>query len=100
MQRRPVEQTSPYELAIGADESITREQTPAWQLRRSNHSPRGPPLPPDVALAYQINDAVKVSGLSRSSLYELLAAGQLRSIKVAGRRLIPAEALRELLGVS
>ena len=33
----------------------------------------GVPLPPDTALAYRVNDAAKVAGLSRSSkLYELL----------------------------
>jgi hypothetical protein len=31
------------------------------------------------------------------SLYELMNSGQLRSVLVAGRRLIPAEALRELM---
>jgi excisionase family DNA binding protein len=48
-------------------------------------------------LAYRIDDAVKASGLSRSTLYDLISEGKLRSIKVGGRRLIPAEALRQLL---
>jgi excisionase family DNA binding protein len=55
------------------------------------------PLPPEIALAYRVNDAVKVSGLSRNSIYKLIAKGELRSVLVAGRRLIPADALRELL---
>ena len=67
----------------------------------TGRSPKCPsPLSPNVALAYRVNDAAKVSGLSRTSLYELLATGQLRSIKVAGRRLISADALRELLGAA
>jgi hypothetical protein len=61
---------------------------------------RETPLPPDVALAYRVNDAVKISGLSRSSIYNLIAAGKLRSVVVAGRRLIPADALRFLLRAS
>jgi hypothetical protein len=48
-------------------------------------------------LAYRINDAAAISGLGRSSLYKLMNSGQLRSVLVAGRRLIPAEALRELM---
>src|SRR5271165_1956446 len=47
------------------------------------------PLPSPVALAYRVNDAAKVAGLNRSSLYELMAARKLRSVMVAGRRLIP-----------
>jgi excisionase family DNA binding protein len=69
---------------------------------QGNVTGRGPksPLPIDVPLAYRINDAVRVSGLSRSSLYELIAQKKLRSVMVAGRRLIPASALRELLQVA
>jgi hypothetical protein len=55
------------------------------------------PLPPSIALAYRINDAVRISGLSRSSLYVLIAKNKLKAIKVSGRRLIPADALRDLL---
>lgn len=39
-------------------------------------------------LAYRIDEAVKASGLGRSFLYERMAAGELKSIKVGGRRLI------------
>ena len=55
------------------------------------------PLPPSIALAYRINDAVRISGLSRPSIYVLISENKLESIKVAGRRLIPAAALRDLL---
>jgi excisionase family DNA binding protein len=54
----------------------------------------GPRLEP---LAYRVNDAIKVSGLGRSSIYKLISDGKLRSVLVAGRRLIPADALGELL---
>jgi excisionase family DNA binding protein len=52
------------------------------------------PLPP---ITYRVDDAVAVSGLSRATLYKLIAGGQLSSVRVAGRRLIPADALRDLL---
>jgi Helix-turn-helix domain len=58
---------------------------------------KGALLPPDIALAYRVNDAIKVSGLSRTSIYRLIGEGKLRSVLVAGRRLIPADALRDLL---
>jgi excisionase family DNA binding protein len=48
-------------------------------------------------LAYRIPDAVRVSGLGRTKLYQLINTGKLRAIHVGGRRLILAESLRELL---
>jgi excisionase family DNA binding protein len=56
-------------------------------------------LRPDERLALRINDAVQVSGLSRSTIYKLLAAGTLRAVKVGGRRLILREDLQALLQV-
>lgn len=41
-----------------------------------------------IAEAVRINDAVQLSGLSRSSLYSLMNEGKLPSRMVAGRRLI------------
>jgi len=58
---------------------------------------RGGATSPDTVLAYRVNDAAKVAGLSRSSLYCLMGDGKLRSVLVGGRRLIPADALRDLL---
>ena len=54
-------------------------------------------IPSETVLAYRLNDAARVAGLSRSSLYVLIGEGKLRSVLVAGRRLIPADALRDLL---
>jgi hypothetical protein len=71
--------------------------TPAGNVQPSPND-KGPlPPPPDTVLAYRLHDAAKVSGLSRSSLYVLIGEGKLRSVLVAGRRLIPADALRDLL---
>ena len=39
-------------------------------------------------LAYRIDEAVKATGLGRTFLYERIASGELKSIKVGGRRLI------------
>lgn len=53
----------------------------------ANHSP----------LAFRIDGAAHASGLSRSTIYELISSGRLRSIKAAGRRLILADDLRAFL---
>lgn len=39
-------------------------------------------------LAYRIDEAVKASGLGRTFLYERIASGELKSVKIGGRRLI------------
>jgi excisionase family DNA binding protein len=51
----------------------------------------------DEKFAFRINEAVAVSGLSRSTLYKLLSAEKLRAVKVGGRRLILREDLLALL---
>ena len=56
------------------------------------------PTPPDAVLASTVKDASAAVGVSRSTLFRLIKEGKLRSVFVAGRRLIPTPALRELLG--
>ncbi len=89
-----------YKGKAWRDGKLTSKPENSSAGRDGDTQKRGPPLPPTVALTYTINDAVKVSGLSRSSLYNLIAAKKLRSVMVAGRRLIPADALRDLLGAA
>jgi excisionase family DNA binding protein len=48
-------------------------------------------------LTLTINDACKVIGIGRTSLYELIRQGRLKTIKVAGRTLVPMAALRVLV---
>ena len=48
-------------------------------------------------IALRINDAARVSGLGRTSIYALIKDGKLKTVKVAGRRLVPMSALRELI---
>lgn len=48
-------------------------------------------------LAYRIDDAASVLGLSRSKLYQLIKAGELRKERIAGRTLILRRELEALL---
>ena len=48
-------------------------------------------------LAYQVNEAVHVSGLGRTTIYELIKAEKLKTVKAAGRRLIMREDLEAYL---
>jgi excisionase family DNA binding protein len=45
-------------------------------------------------LAHTIADAAKVSGIGRTTLYELIGAGKIAARKAGNRTLIPAESLR------
>lgn len=48
-------------------------------------------------LAYSIKEACQASSLGRTTLYAHIKAGRLQTIKVGGRRVIPAAALEALL---
>lgn len=47
--------------------------------------------------AYSVRDFCKAYGLGRSTTYEMIKAGRLKSIRIGGRRLIPAEAAEALI---
>jgi excisionase family DNA binding protein len=49
----------------------------------------------DERRAFRVNEAVAVYRLSRSTLYKLIAAGQLHTAKIGGRRLIPRNSAHE-----
>jgi excisionase family DNA binding protein len=44
-----------------------------------------------------VDEAVELLRLGRSTVYELIETGELRSYVIGGRRLIPLEALRDLI---
>lgn len=52
---------------------------------------------PDLPRAYGVRDFCRAYGVSRSTVYNLMADGRLRTVKIAGRRLIPAAAAEALL---
>jgi excisionase family DNA binding protein len=58
--------------------------------RNKDHSPRGDNLPRLKQVAFEL-------GIGRSALYELIAAGKLKTVKVGRRRLVPREAIEEFI---
>jgi excisionase family DNA binding protein len=48
-------------------------------------------------LAVDIPEACRLTGLGRSKLYELLTAGEIPSVKVGKRRVVPVASLRQWL---
>jgi hypothetical protein len=51
-------------------------------------------------LAYSLAEAESLSGLSRSSLYRLMAAGKLHTVQRGRRRLVPTAELERLCGLN
>jgi len=47
--------------------------------------------------AYRVSEFCAAYGVSRSTVYKLQAEGKLRTVLIAGRRLIPVEAAEALL---
>jgi excisionase family DNA binding protein len=47
------------------------------------------------AVLYDVDEAAEALRLSRSSIYELIRSGQLRTVKQGRRRLVPVTALAE-----
>ena len=52
---------------------------------------------PVAPLAHRIPDACQRIGLGRSSLYELIKSGHLRTVRIGGRTLIPESELQRLV---
>ena len=59
---------------------------------------RIPVIPLASRRAYSPAEVAAVTGFSLSFIYELIKSAALRSRKIAGRRIVTAEALDELLG--
>jgi excisionase family DNA binding protein len=47
-------------------------------------------------LAYSLNESAHAIGLSRRMLYQLIDSGELRTIKLGRRRLVPRDELERL----
>jgi len=55
------------------------------------------PVRPNEPLAYRVNEFCRIVGLGRTTVYALIAAGKLATIKIGGRRLITREAALALI---
>ena len=57
-----------------------------------------PDPPPDETLLLTVVDAAKLLGVGRTLVFGLIRDGELRSVRIGGRRLIPREAVAEFIG--
>ena len=51
----------------------------------------------EPAMLFAITEAALILGIGRTNVYALLKQGQLRSVKIGGRRLIPRSALEDFV---
>ncbi len=58
------------------------------------------PDPPAGRLAYSIDEAARLTGLSRDLLYDQMRCGNLPYVKVGRRRLITRQHLQQFLGLA
>jgi len=56
------------------------------------------PAQPLEPLTVRISTAVRLTGISRSRLYELMQSGDLTAVKVGRSTLIPFKSLKALVG--
>jgi len=54
----------------------------------------------DEPLALSVVDAARMLGISRTLAYEAVARGELPSVRVGRRIVVPRRALNELLGIA
>ncbi|WP_405804866.1 helix-turn-helix domain-containing protein [Streptomyces sp. NBC_01187] len=62
------------------------------------------PAVPDLAMPlapvlYRVEDAMPVLSMSRTTIYELIRAGRLRTVKEGRSRLIPATAINDYVAL-
>jgi excisionase family DNA binding protein len=69
----------------------------AHRVQHRQGSQDGDVAPDAASLAYCVKDAARLIGVSRAMLHVLISTGRLRTIKIRKRRLVPREALLELL---
>jgi excisionase family DNA binding protein len=66
-----------------------------------NEMPGHPgPDPPAERLAYSVDEAARLTGLSRDLLYDQMRRGHLSYLKVGRRRLITRQHLQQFLGAT
>lgn len=73
------------------------------RMDQHDHAPgkptrqKRPRDPHPAALAYGVDEAGRVLGISRRTVYELIAQQRLKSLKLAGRRLVTRASCEALL---
>jgi excisionase family DNA binding protein len=77
-----------------------RGSTPAAERAVRPQASRPEPGPPAERMAYSVDEAARLTGLSRDLLYDEMRRGHLGYIKIGRRRLITRQHLERFLGIT
>jgi excisionase family DNA binding protein len=87
----------------------SRQPHPSDPRRATARTPSSP-APPETSqldpgpvaerLAYSVNEAARLTGLSRDLLYDEMRRGNLSYVKVGRRRIITRQHLQQFLGLA
>jgi excisionase family DNA binding protein len=67
------------------------------QLGLPFRAPATPPVTASEPISVRIAEAIRLTGIRRSKLYELMASGDLEIVKIGRCTLIPMDSLRALI---
>lgn len=73
------------------DATQTTDEEICSRPRRTN------PIPPEQRDAVDVETTANLLGVSRRTIYKLISTGEIQSVKVRGRRLIPRRAREDLI---
>jgi excisionase family DNA binding protein len=68
--------------------------------RRKHHVPAAGVPDPSVQPTMSVEEAGRLLGISRTSAYNAAKTGDIPTIRIGGRLLVPTARLRDLLGIT
>jgi excisionase family DNA binding protein len=78
----------------------TSDPAPPGDTTTTSAADRGGQDSPGGRLAYSVDEAARLTGLSRDLLYDEMRRGNLAYLKVGRRRLITRQHLNQFLGIA
>jgi excisionase family DNA binding protein len=79
--------------------TVSKRSAPPLATSKRVLAPDRPP-PLEGRLTFRVREVIELTGLSQSTIYEMMDDGSLASTKVRGIRLIYADSLRNVLALS
>jgi excisionase family DNA binding protein len=77
---------------------MTRSPTTEQRRRAAQDTLAAPETLPTEPISVRVAMAVKLTGIGRSTLYELIKSGQIETVKVGRSTFIPYRCLKRLVG--
>ena len=85
--------TSMVDLTARAEALAAELALTIAQLRAEARAPQADPQPAVARTLLTVAQAGEALGMSRSGVYELIASGELNSVRIGSRRRVPVQAI-------